>query len=211
MTTGALQRMGGAGALLVAFAPSYAVPAGAAGLGALDRTFSNHAWALVARFEPIGNFGSDTTSVRHAGASVPATLDVCDIVRSLRDGGMPVAALAEIARVERKSVYAWLDGGEVRPANEVRMRTLHTLLADVGPDYKALWRVWSRPLASGTTLRALLSSDVLDVGTLTSALDELRPAMDRVVARGSVRRPVAKGAFNPVLSDAPVADFGSFV
>lgn len=204
MTTGAMQRVGGT--ILFALAPSYAVPCYASGYQ--DRSFSTRAWVLGSWLVPVGSFAQRSV-VRQSAVVAPVALDVADIVRSFRDGGMPVAALAEIARVERKSVYAWLDGGEVRPANELRVRTLHTLLAGTGPDYKALWRVWSRPLASGTSLRALLSSEMLDLGAITSALVELRPAMERHAARDAVRRPADGSAPNPVLSDVPVADFGA--
>jgi hypothetical protein len=46
---------------------------------------------------------------------------VQDMVVSLRDNGLPISAIAEIAKVERKTVYSWLDGTDVRETNAARV------------------------------------------------------------------------------------------
>src|SRR5271165_6427104 len=48
-----------------------------------------------------------------------------EIVLWFRNEGLPLAAIADIARVERKSVYAWIDGGPIRQPNQERLENLY--------------------------------------------------------------------------------------
>src|ERR1700722_18944739 len=49
-----------------------------------------------------------------------------EIVAWLKNEGLPIALIAEITFVERKSVYAWLNGGAIRPYNQARLEKIHT-------------------------------------------------------------------------------------
>src|SRR5579863_7300752 len=56
-----------------------------------------------------------------------------EIINWLHDQGLPIAAIADIARVERKSVYAWMKGGLVRPQNQDRLEMLYSFLSNNAP------------------------------------------------------------------------------
>ena len=47
-----------------------------------------------------------------------------EIVLGWRTGGLPIAVIADIARVERKSVYAWIKGGRVHQSNLKRFKKI---------------------------------------------------------------------------------------
>lgn len=186
------QRVPGPGGLLLALA--------ACGLQA---NFAPSAWARTSRIEPTATYVSLASPKPEV-----AVVDVQEMVRSLRNGGMPVAAIAEMARVERKTVYAWLEGGNAHPERESRLAEVHGLLTHAGMDLHALWRVSARALSSGATLRQLLGAELLNVASVWAALDELRPAVERQARREASRMPPKPGASNPVLDEVPAADMG---
>ena len=60
---------------------------------------------------------------------------------NLRNGDLPISAIAEAMRVERKTIYSWLSGGDMRNANTQRAAQLHALLTGVaGVDIRTLYR-----------------------------------------------------------------------
>lgn len=190
MVAALTQRVPGPGGLLLAFAAC-----------GLQSTFASSALARSGRIEPIATY---------VFVALPkpetAVVDVQEMVRSLREGGMPVAAIAEVARVERKTVYAWLEGGSAHPERESRLAEIHGLLTRSGMGLHALWRFSARALPSGATLRQLLAAEALDAASVQAALEELRPAVQRQARREAERLPPKPGARNPVLDEVPVAD-----
>jgi hypothetical protein len=95
------------------------------------------------------------TNVRAEPKPVPkVVLTVQDMVMSLRDNGLPISAIAEIAKVERK-IYSWLDGTDVRETNAARVETLFRLLDAAVIDYRSLHRVWNRNLSHGASVKEL--------------------------------------------------------
>lgn len=176
--------------------------------------FASYGWARTARLQPIGSYTSDGTPWRAVDTraakpdTVISTPSVSEMVGALRDRGMPIAGIAELARVERKSVYAWLDGAEVRPVNEARMTALHANLASWGGDLRELRRVWNRPLASGASLHDLLVAEALDGAAIQAAMTELRPAVDRRARQEALRSVAGRNGRNPILDEIAVADLG---
>ena len=166
----------------------------------LPPSFAASALACTGRIEPIASFVFVTESV-------PA-ISLREMVGDLRDAGLPVAAIAEMARVERKTVYAWLDGGEARPERESRLAEIHYLLTSSGLDLRALWRFAGRPLSSGTTLREYLSAEVLDAADINDALYALKPTVERQARREAARLATQTNSRHSVLDDVPTADLG---
>ena len=66
------------------------------------------------------------------------------MVATLKSGGMPIAAIADILDVERKTVYSWLDAGiEANPVNYERLRRVHALLAaEASGSLRYFHQVW---------------------------------------------------------------------
>jgi hypothetical protein len=126
------------------------------------------------------------------------------MIANLRKGGMPVSAIAEAMRVERKTIYAWLSGGDVRKDNLQRVAQVHTLLAGVsGVDTRGVYRFWNTKLDGNKTLRDLMIAGNIDELAVRSALDNLRPAALRAMA--SERKMSRQGPTNAVLDEIPEA------
>jgi len=133
-----------------------------------------------------------------------APLTVQQIVAALRAEGMPVAAIADAMRVERKTIYSWLDGGDARGTHTQRAVQVHSLLAsvlDIG--VRNVYRFWNTPIAEGRTLRDLICAPTINEQLVRSALNMLRPAAQK--AHDSERKMSRKGAGNPVLDELPEA------
>jgi hypothetical protein len=99
-----------------------------------------------------------------------------EVLTWLQHDGLPIAAIADIVRVERKSVYAWMNGGPIRPQNQNRLEKLHNLLSNNAlTELSDLYRFWNRKLVNGTSLALLLKEENLDAPAIKKALDELWP------------------------------------
>lgn len=136
----------------------------------------------------------------------PSSLTVYEIVRVMRDNGLPVSAIAEMARVERKTIYSWLDQtAVVRPQNDERIRSLFSVLKEAtGGHYRQLRRVWNQKDADGRSLRDDLTAEVLDLAVVRERIKGLGPTIDRYVkfeAKRDARPPRQAG--NPVLDSLP--------
>jgi hypothetical protein len=148
-------------------------------------------------------YGADVAPRSGSAFSVP------EMVTRLKDNGLPVAAIADIARVERKTVYSWLDGSATpRKQHEERMWTLFTLLRKAaGGSYRPIYRVWNSKGADGVTLKDLLTAESLDVRAIEAKLGELAGSIERYARMDRAKAPnprVSTG--NPVLDELPVAD-----
>jgi hypothetical protein len=151
------------------------------------------------RIPPITSFASPTEYLRIVS---PATAQ--EMIADLRKGGIPVSAIADAMGVERKTIYAWLSGGPVRPANIQRAAQVHALLTRVsGVDVRGVYRFWNTNLVGNRTLRDLMTADKIDDLAVRSALDNLRPAALRALA--SERRMSRQGPTNAVLDEIPEA------
>ena len=113
---------------------------------------------------------------------------------NLRDNGLPISAIAEIAKVERK-IYSWLDGTDVRETNAARVETLFRLLDAAVIDYRSLHRVWNRNLSHGASVK----DEFLSEKAISDALNELAPAIKRHLDREDASR-YAPSASNPVIA-----------
>lgn len=173
--------------------------------------------AVAYDFQRAGAFRSPAVDHLVPGASfllVPAwpeptsrhILTVQEMVKRLRDNGLPIIAIAEIAHVERKTVYSWLDGAEVRPANVDRVEVLFKLLSGATNDFKSLYRVWNRQLSHGSTIREFLLVGHLSEPAIEEALRELAPAIKRHADRERLRRTESGATSNPVIDEMPVAE-----
>jgi hypothetical protein len=106
--------------------------------------------------------------------------------------------------VERKTIYAWLGGGPVRPANTQRAAQVHALLTGVsGVDVRGVYRFWNTNLVGDKTLRNLVMADNIDESAVRAALDNLRPTALRAMA--SERKMSRRGPSNAVLDEIPEA------
>jgi hypothetical protein len=136
--------------------------------------------------------------------SMVSPITAQEMIANLRKGGMPVSAIADAMRVERKTIYSWLSGGDVRNANLQRTAQVHTLLTGVsGVDVRGFYRFWNTKLDGDKTLRDLMTADNIDELAAQSALNKLRPAALR--AKANERKLSQQGPTNAVLDEIPEA------
>ena len=126
-----------------------------------------------------------------------------EIVLWLRKEGLPISIIAEIVRVERKTIYSWLQHGEMRAHNQERLRQLYDLIAwNKQSNLNSLYRFWSRELKGGTSLGNLLKEEFLDVYLIQQALQELWPLAKKHHDL-AIHNPKNKFGHNPFLEDVP--------
>lgn len=107
-----------------------------------------------------------------------------EIVGWLREEGIPIAVIAEVTGVERKSVYAWLNGGAVKTQNQERLAKIYSLLNENKlASLRHLYRFWSRSIIGEQSLASLLQEKVLDETFIRNALSQLWPLAKKEEAR----------------------------
>lgn len=105
-----------------------------------------------------------------------SSLPVTKIILSLRSEGIPLAAIANMARVERKSVYSWLNDGAIRLENQNRMEQIYDLLFNnKQANLLYLYRFWNMKIWNGISLNNLLSEKNLNTTAIKQALSKLWP------------------------------------
>lgn len=165
----------------------------------------------------LSNFGSARVAVPNARLShsslfvtgkanaSEATLSVPEMIRSMRDNGLPIAAIADIARVERKTIYSWIDGSGIHGSNAERVQTIFRLLNGVyNNDLRSLYRVWNTRLRCGYTIKELMSVETPSGQLITESLNELAPTIRRYSDRDQ-RRPASQNSRISVIDEMPVA------
>lgn len=140
----------------------------------------NATWSLLARrIPPV----ADLASIRSQDAPGDV-LTGQQMAVALRDAGLPVSALAEAMGVERKTVYAWLDGVEPRGANASRLAAIHEALFGGGvASLREAYRYWSTPLAGGASMRDLLAAPTIDTAAVRDAVSVLLSRAEESSAR----------------------------
>lgn len=130
-----------------------------------------------------------------------AVLSSQEVVKWLRDEGIPVAVIAEIAGVERKSVYAWLGGGAVKPHNQERLEKIYTLLYEGKlTNLRYLYRFWSRSIIGKQSLGLLFEEKILDEASIRHALTQLWPLAKKEALRESASNVPIQS--NPFIRDS---------
>ncbi len=154
------------------------------------------------RIEAIASF---TPWAKTSQFRATSPVSAQEMIASLRKGGLPISAIAEAMRVERKSIYSWLNGGDMRSANTQRAAQLHRLFtgAVAGVDARTLYRFWNTPVDGQKTLRDLIVADNINEVEAASALSKLRPAA--LCAMETERKMTRQGTGNPVIDDLPEA------
>lgn len=131
-----------------------------------------------------------TTAYLGASNSVSTTsqsnfLSSNEIVEWLKSEGLPIALIAEITFVERKSVYAWINGGAIRSYNQERLEKIYTLLNENKiADLRNLYRYWSRVVPNQRPLSLLFRDKDLDEKSISLVLSHLWPLAEKEQKRG---------------------------
>ena len=125
-----------------------------------------------------------------------------EIVTWLREEGLPVAAIADISKVERKSVYAWLNGGHTKEHNLERLINIRNLLSEgKQADLRSLYRLWNRQVANNQPLKVLLSQEKLDIAAIKETLTALWPVAKKYMEIDKLRPASTDIGNNPILAE----------
>lgn len=112
-------------------------------------------------------------------ASTSPLIDHKEALTSLRDNGLPISAISAATQVERKTVYSWMNGADIRMPNLVRLEKVYALLNESKQaSFKSLYRLWKREV-DGESLERLLSADDLDSSKIAALLAHLWPMAQR--------------------------------
>jgi hypothetical protein len=196
----------------IVWAGKYPAPRGVKGLVRLQ------AFKAFARRAGLAEFMESAETHDARGRSLAALLfertqalsfSLPDMVTAMRDSGFPAKAIAEIARVDRKTVYSWLDGeGPLCEQHQDRVRTLYGLLRKATDGhFRPIHRVWNAKWDDGVTLRDLLTAESLDAVAIQAKLTGMARSIERYTRMDLnpvPNPPVSDG--NPALEGLPVAD-----
>lgn len=156
----------------------------------------------------VATLGSRT----HASVEdVTPTLSLKDMVADLADNGFPVSLIAELANVERKSVYNWING-TVTPQQETEQRVaaVYPLLKTAfSQNYANMRRVWRTKSRTGESLQSICAQEKIDVVTLAKHLASVEASIKRNALQDARRKPEEESGAT-AFGDNPVADFESF-
>ena len=98
------------------------------------------------------------------------------IILFFKNDGLPMSIIADIMKVQRSTVYAWLKNGKMQSHNQLRLEKLHNyLIEEKQASLLHLYVFWNRQLSFGTTLSYLLSESDLQSYQIKKALLELWP------------------------------------
>lgn len=113
------------------------------------------------------------------------------MVAGLKEKGMPIAAIAEVVHVERKTVYSWLDNGveASRGNNFDRLVALESVFASeaVG-SLRFYHRFWERKANGKQTLKEVLIAEDIDEDAARGIVTALRPTVQQAMRSGARRK-----------------------
>lgn len=134
---------------------------------------------------------------------VAPSLTANEMISKLKDEGLPVAAIAEITGVERKTVYAWLAGGAIRSHNHNRIESIFLILQEEKlADLRSLYRFWNRKSDGGTSLSMALQHEILDKELIRAKLAELWPLAKKQQLANNEKTTTSSLKNNPYLRES---------
>ncbi|RUM16844.1 hypothetical protein EFD56_21235 [Rhizobium phaseoli] len=154
---------------------------------------------------PVATLGSRT---HVAPEIVTPTLSLKDMVADLNENGFPVSLIAELANVERKTVYNWINE-TVTPQQETedRVAAVYPLLRNAfDQDYAIMRRVWRTKSREGESLQSICAEGKIDVAALEKHLKSISASIKRNAAQDGRGKPEEVGDA-PAFGEHPVADF----
>lgn len=171
------------------------------GLGCVLGTSSNGATEFMLR--PQMWIKQRTTYFGNAEVIKHPSLSSQEIIVWLREEGIPIAVIAEVAGVERKSVYAWLSGGAIKAHNQERLEKVYSLLNENKlTSLRYIYRFWSRSIIGEQSLSSMLQASVLDEISIRNALSQLWPLAKKEEIREGLSSSTSSIKSNPFLRES---------
>lgn len=118
---------------------------------------------------------NDITNFSIKNANKKNFLNAQQVTQWLKKEGMPISAIADISKVERKTIYSWLEGTIAKELNLVRLQIIYDLLNyNKQADLRSLYRLWNRKV-DGVSLSSVFLTDKLDQDRIMYILNKLWP------------------------------------
>ncbi len=132
-------------------------------------------------------------------------LSTSQIVKWMRDEGIPISTIADIMHVERKSIYAWLNGSACHDHNRERLEQVHSLLSENKiASLRNLYRFWSRKVLNNKSLAMFFHETPLDKHSIRMVLKELWPLAKKEQQKETRLNKHTTIINNPILRDSRV-------
>ena len=110
----------------------------------------------------------------------------------------PVSALASVLRIQRKTVYDWINGSDAQPSNAESLRILYEAFgSEADGSFLFYHRFWKRELSERRSLQGILMDPSSGIKEIRAALDELRPAVTEALASYARRKAVSSEGSGP--------------
>lgn len=146
-----------------------------------------------------------------ADEPVESHVSLQEMVAEMKAKGCPITTIAEIANVERKTVYSWLAGTQPQGEREPRVMAVYPILKEaVAGDFGILHRVWRSKNRDGVSLESLFSSPDVDTAAVSAQLAYLQSSIANLVASDNRRKTKpGKGMVgkNGYVAESVIADF----
>ncbi|MFK0329696.1 hypothetical protein ACIQUB_01070 [Rhizobium sp. NPDC090275] len=134
-------------------------------------------------------------------------IDFAATIREMQQNGLPVSAIADLMRVERKTVYAWMKDTQPRRDAIDRLTVVYPIIKDgFGTNLKTVHRMMKTKDRSGVSLEELLTAQVIDATAVNRYLATFAPAIKRYAAQDAALWSSGKG--NAILDEMPIAVVG---
>lgn len=142
-----------------------------------------------------------------ATEKVPRSINLSppQIVKWLKDDGLPISTIADIMNVERKTVYAWLKEGAIKEYNIQRLEQIHKLLSEnKTATLRNLYRFWTRKLSGNKSLSILFKERKINKLSIQKVLKKAWPLAVREQVKEGVRSTPTTILNNPILRESRV-------
>lgn len=132
-----------------------------------------------------------------------SVLSTMQIVKWMREEGIPISAIADIMNVERKSIYAWINGSAIHEHNKERLEQVYSLLNENKmASLRNLYRFWYRKVLHEKSLSILFHETFLDKPSIRIALKKLWPLAQKEQDNGMKKTKLTTIKNNPILRDS---------
>jgi hypothetical protein len=142
---------------------------------------------------------------------VESHVSLQEMVAELKAKGCPVTTIAEIAGVERKTVYSWFDGTKPQADREDRVASVYPMLKEaVGSDFGVLHRVWRSKTREGASLESIFSSADVELAAVRDQLAYVQSSITNLRTADERRKTKpgkGMGGENGYVEESAIADF----
>lgn len=151
--------------------------------------------------------GTGTSYKNTTPIKVSQAHSTCQIVKWMRDEGLPISIIADIMNVERKSIYSWLKGSICNENNRERLEQVYFLLSEGKiASLRNLYRFWSRKVHN-KSLGILFNEKSLNERLIRMTLKELWPLAKKMQENEIKTSTILTIKNNPILKDSRTITF----